>query len=251
MEPYAIQSEYDLLDGRGSCGVRACPYPAFEIVVWDHWTGSVEKRFTCQQHFLIGQFAMSMEYEDADTLLCIPKPTGGSTSHTSAQWDHARIVYLRRQGFSYKASTAVIANEAIDQGANTHYADAVFNVFTELRRSLIYSMCGEKVMDSLTKPRSENVTCPTCRRMAAEKLAALPPIPAKQPIITAPKEKPKKLSFEELVATESMWMDDQAFSNRRNWGERSGRVWSDPTKGVQREKRLRGEVRGGVNRKRG
>jgi hypothetical protein len=169
------------------------------------------------------------------------------------KWDHARILTLKSNGFSYGAALAKIASEAKDEGRLTHYIDPVFNVFTELRRSMVYSMCGDKIIQSLTVGFDLKPTCKTCLQMHATKLAALPVIPLREIIENAPKMIAERPSFDDMVIDGTMGLDDTAFSNRRNWGERSGRAWNDTEKGVQRDRRLRStaDERGGVNRKRG
>lgn len=46
-------------------------------------------------------------------------------------------------------------------------------------------------------------------------------------------------------------VDETAFSNRKNWGERSGRQWRDRGVGVDHSIRSPHDSRGGVNKKRG
>lgn len=89
-----------------------------------------------------------------------------------------------------------------------------------------------------------------CVRMArTERIMRERPTPKPRPVIvTAPREHEAQPDFEELLL-EGL-LDDAAFANRRNWGERSGKAWNDPSQGVQRDSRLRWD-RGGVNRKHG
>jgi hypothetical protein len=173
-----------------------------------------------------------------------------SLSRAPGEWDHFRVKLLRRTGFSYKTSLAIISREAQAEGRFTHYPDPIYNMFTELRRSMVYSLCGEKVIDSLTVGFDLKPTCPDCVRMHQIQVANLPPAPKRQALLTLPKPKEEHLSFEEMVVEGLVGYDDKAYSCRRNWGERNGRAWSDPSSGVQRDWRLR-QFRGGTNRKRG
>jgi len=264
MNHYGVYLEYETLGTFGRCQTRACPYPGFGIVVWDRWNGTVEQRTVCWSHFIIGGAEFSIEHQDADVLLCLPrrvartKRTSGSHFRSTIpmvaassvnEWNHTRLNLFLRQGYSYKASLAVIKQEAIAEGRLTHYSDPIYNTFTELRRSMIYTMCGEKVIQSLTVGFDLKPTCEDCLRMHQTKLRLLPETPLREVIATQSKSSEHQPSFEESVVDGSFALDDQLFANRRNWGERSGRSWSDPTKGVQRDKRLRVD-RGGVNRKR-
>lgn len=72
--PYGIASEYEPTDQRGRCCVRACAYPGLGFKIYDGWRGTIERKLLCVWHFLTGASPFSMEYEDADALLSIPRP---------------------------------------------------------------------------------------------------------------------------------------------------------------------------------
>lgn len=253
MNCYGIAQSYEPTGLRGHCEILACAYPGRGLVVYDHWRGTVDRKIRCWWHLMTDSSPLSMEYEDADCLVGIPRHKTGSYDgkisghHFSKDhpWISAAIMAARLRGRSTREaikSCGVILSR--------HLKDTAYNVFPELAKGRMYGACGEKVYARDCVAAGEEPNCESCLRIYRSRIAELPKIPLRQAIVTLPKEKPERLSFEDLVAAGIMEVDESAFSARRNWGRTIRRSWNDSTRGVQRDSRLRWD-RGGVNRKRG
>jgi hypothetical protein len=280
---YGIYTDFEVIGKLGRCDHRGCPFPAMSYNFYDPCSGRYFEECICWSHFIKGSVPFSMEYEDADALCGVPRHRGklnpGIKDRVLLASTGAHGVWLTPWGRQHKAQSSApngfrhaisksratwkskreLAErkaewEAIfpDVNKSSHFLDPIYNALGMENRTDddVYSLCGEKVhKGSITGEPS----CEACQRIAirervlAQEYASIKPRPK---VVTLPKPIEQPPEFEELVAAGEVWADEDAFNNRRNWGERSGRAWHDKDKGVQRDPKLR-EDRGGVNRKRG
>jgi hypothetical protein len=285
MRPYGVHSSFEVNGNIGRCSILSCIFPGHHIWIHDHYNGSVSEQNLCQFHFRTGASPFSMEYQDADALLGVPKHrASGSTRgnkrlvsgkdcmlvsapFSDSNWDvvarrsvignykpHIRLARVSKSLLAHvRDAPDITIMSAPSELKYSHFLDPMYNALGLLSVKSIegqiyrYSLCGEKVFKS---DISGEPTCESCIAMArAERISRELPKPAPRPVLlTLPKPVEPKPDFEELLL--DGLIDDAAFANRRNWGERSGKVWNDPSQGVQRAKGLRWD-RGGVNRKRG
>lgn len=286
MEPYGIHSSFEANGSVGRCqGSRSCPFPGRHFFIHDHYADSILERNLCQFHFRTEASPFSLEYEDADALLGVPRHKGRNGgwggqkdiqiwSMLEDTWHrpnasgprtfrkHVTIIAGRahneRAGVdaltrSLNQEISDIAEEIAPEPKHSHFIDPIYRAldlnYVKGISDLVfrYSLCGEKILKT---DISGEPTCERCVNIArAERAMRERPVPKPRPVIvTAPKPVEDHPDFEELLL-EGL-IDDAAFANRRNWGERGGRAWNDPSQGVQRAKGLRWD-RGGVNRKRG
>jgi hypothetical protein len=272
---YGIYVDFEVLGTLGRCDVLACPYPAIAYNFYDFVTGRYFEESLCWSHFIKGSVPFSMEYEDADALCGVPRHHGRGNAAVKdriilnsinqawrspgVQARGTSLPYFRRGIERGRASWKSRKEQAErhaewealfpDPNKNTHWLDPIYNAMGMENRTddTVYTLCGEKINKTSLTAGDKLPSCEACQRIATRdraiqtEYAKLKPRPA---LITPPKAKPVKADFEEILL--DGLLDETAFENRKQWGKRSGRVWNDPDKGVQRDRRLRTE-RGGVN----
>lgn len=279
---YGIYTDFEVIGTLGRCEERGCPFPGMDYNFYDPMSGRYFVERICWSHFIKGSMPFSMEYEGADALCGVPRHRGKNSSGikdrlviatTNAVWKAAgstmgggSSIPSYRRGLSKSRASWKSKREQAERNAewealfpdpnkSTHWLDPIYNAMGLENRTddQIYTLCGEKIQRSSLAGEGAEPSCEGCVRIAtrervlAEEYARLKP---KAKIITLPKPAEATPEFEEMVAEGTVGFDEAAFANRRNWGERSGRAWNDPSKGVQRDSRLKWD-RGGVNRKRG
>lgn len=76
MMAYGIMIDFEPTPFLDKCVVRSCVFPGRVFSFHDRAPGGDGFRFTeslCGFHFVVGAIPFSMEYEDSDALLAIPK----------------------------------------------------------------------------------------------------------------------------------------------------------------------------------
>lgn len=279
---YGIYTDFEVIGTLGRCDHLACPFPGMAYNFYDPCSGRYFLETLCWSHFIKGSVPFSMEYEDTDALCGVPKHRGRTNAGnkdrvnaacTDLVWrspGHVGSLGTNissfRHGLRKGRATWKTKREQAERHAewealfpnpnkSTHWLDPIYNAMGMENRTedAVYTLCGEKINKTSLTADDALPSCEGCQRIAtrervfAEEYAKLKPRPK---IITLPKPVESKPEFEELIAAGELGFNETAFANRRNWGERSGKVWNDTSKGVQRDSRLRWD-RGGVNRKRG